>query len=427
MLNKKSTLLSTIMAGLLMMPMAAQVSASESVAAGTVLSKENIDELKDKTFDGHKISSLLSDKQEMMIRDYNLKMKLEPFAPVKLNPNWVAADKNYGGSAQLDSSTHMISNYKGGQPFHNVSKDDPEAGWKIAWNQYYANPVIGDTWAADAEVFITETDNGVVDNFGASNARMRSKGRINGEPIVGKPIDHSRYLLVLTKPYDVAGLGVFNKQYDSGKLDDGWVYIKSIRRTRRTAGGKSWMDPQPKMDLLNDDNQGTLGMPAWFKSWEVLERRWVMAVVDSINPNKEHAIEDVLEMSPPYWNPNPKTQQWSPREVWVVKTVMPDEHPYGHRILYIDVNFPTVYMTENYDKKGEFWRLWRQSYAQVDQAGTPELTFLNTQTLDFQRKRATYIDISYMTNNVVSDDFFKPSALKKAAAGSLSKAFVQPK
>ncbi len=394
------------------------------ITAGTILSKDNIDQLKSQTFDGHKVSDLLTEKMEMMIRDYNLKLKLAPNSKVTLNSNWYEADKKYGGSAILDANTHMVSSYQGGVPFHNVSESDPNAGWKLAWNHYYSNPVIGDTWAADAEVFITEPDNGVIDNFGAANARMRNKGRINGEPSTGKDNDHSRYLLVLSKPYDVAGLGVFNKQYSDGKVDDGWVYLKSIRRSRRTAGGKSWMDPQPKMDLLNDDNQGSLGMPAWFPNWQLLEKRWILAVVDAHDPNAAFNIEDTLEMASPYWNPNSATQQWSPREVWVVKGTMPEEHPYGHKILYMDTQFPTYYMTENYDKKGDFWRLWRQSYVQTKEGVNDELYFVNTQAIDFQRQRATYISITYMTNNVVTEDFFKPSALKKAAAGKLSKQFI---
>lgn len=419
MSGMRTRLIGTLMAGLLV----SSVQAAD-VASGTILTKDNIDQLKDQMFDGHKVSDLLTEKMEMMVRQYDLKLKLKPTSKIALNPGWLEADTKYGGSARFDPQTKMISAYNGGVPFHDVNQSDPQAGWKLAWNHYYSNPVIGDTWAADAAVYITEPDNGVVDNFGASNARMRSKGRINGKPIVGKANDHSRYLLVLTKPYDVAGLGVFNKQYDDGKVDDGWVYLKSIRRSRRTAGGKSWMDPQPKMDLLNDDNQGSLGMPAWFKNWEVLEKRWILAVVDSQDPNQSFKIEDVLEMSPPYWNPNPATQQWSPREVWVVKGTMPDEHPYGHKILYMDTQFPTYYMTENYDKKGDFWRMWRQSYVQASESNTPELYFLNTQAIDFQRQRATYISINYMTNNVVNEKFFKPSALKLAAAGKLAKEFV---
>jgi hypothetical protein len=340
---------------------------------------------------------------------------------VKLSKDWLATDKKYGGTAKL-AADKTITGYQGGVPFHNVEQSDPEAGWKLAWNHYYANPVIADTWVANAEIYITEADKGIVDHFGGMNARFRSKGRINGEPFVGKDNDHSRYLLVLTSPYDIAGLGVFNKQYDDGSLDDSWVYVKSVRRTRRSAGGKSWMDPQPKMDFLNDDNQGSLGYPAWFPNWEVVEKRHVLAVVDAIDPNTPYKLEDALEMEAPYWNPSPKTQSWSPREVWVVKGTMPDEHPYGHKILYMDTQFPTYYMSEMYDKKGDFWRIWRQSYAQVDDPVTGnEIYFLNTQALDFQRNRATYIQIDFARNNRADENFFKPSALKKAASGKLVK------
>jgi hypothetical protein len=355
----------------------------------------------------------------MQIRDYNLKMKLKKHHELELNANWLAADKKYGGTAKLDPTTKMVSNYQGGVPFHNVSADDPDAGYKLAWNQYYAHPAIGDTWAAYAPVYIIDSEKGIVDNFAASNARNRADGRREGPPSIGKPGDSYSYLLVITEPYDIAGLGVFNKQYDNGKLDNGWVYIKSIRRTRRTAGGKAWMDPQPKMDLLNDDNQGSLGLPTWFQSWELVEKRWILAVVDAGSPNEPHKIADRLDPEAPYWNPSVNDVQWSPREVWVIKSVMPEEHPYGSRVLYQDVNFPTYYMSDNYDKKGDYWRMWRQSYMVEEINGEKELNWNVTHAVDFQRKRATWIDITYMKNNVVGDDFFKPSALKKAASGKL--------
>jgi hypothetical protein len=418
MLKAKSKLLSTVVAGLMSAALAAQAVAE--VAEGTILNKSNIDQLKNETFDGHKISDLLTGMMEMQIREYNLEMKLKKHAPVKLNQNWIDADKKYGGKAQLDPATKMITGHEGGVPFHNVSADDPDAAWKLAWNQYYAHPVIGDTWAGYAAIKVIDAEKGIVDEFDGANARNRADSRRVGPPKLGKESDSYKYLLVLTKPYDVAGLGVFNKQYDDGKLDDGWVYIKSIRRTRRTAGGKSWMDPQPKMDLLNDDNQGSLGLPTWFKSWELVEKRWVLAVVDAASPNAPHEIGDMVDLdNAPYWNPKPSAHEWSPREVWVIKTTMPDEHPYGHRVLYQDVNFPTYYYTENYDKKGDLWRMWRQSYVQEEINGENELVFNVTHAVDFQRKRATWIDITYMKNNVLSDDFFKPSALKISAAGKL--------
>jgi hypothetical protein len=41
----------------------------------------------------------------------------------------------------------------------------------------------------------------------------------------------------------------------------------------------------------------------------------------------------------------------------VVEVTMPKEHPYGKRIMYMDTKFPRFYMTEHYDKSGQFVKM----------------------------------------------------------------------
>lgn len=398
-------------------------SALAQVPEGTILSKSNIDELYEQTFDGHKIKDLVTEKMEMLIREHDLVMRLENTTEVKFPAHYWDVSKSNQGTAQLGADGKSVEGYTAGIPFMNVEQDDPLAGWKLQWNHFYANPLIGDSWVAYASVLITKDDKGVIDNFEAMSAKSIMEGRTEGEPNVAGDEDHARYLLVLTAPYDAAGLGVFTKQYNSGKADDGWVYIKNLRRTRRTAGGKAWMDPQPKMDLLNDDNQTILGFPPWFKDFKLVGRRWILAVVNAPDPNIEHVAGDYVDLeNPPYWVPNTKSNPWQPREVWVVEATPPEEHPYGKKVMYMDVNFPMYYWSEIYDKKGDFWRIWRQSYAPSRTAsGEPTLAFIMTQAIDIQRQRATFINIEYMFTDWMELKWFEPSALKQAASGAFQK------
>ena len=392
------------------------------IPAGTVLSKENIDQLYEQRFDGHKIKDLITEKMEQWIRDYNLTMRLEKTTEVKFPRHYWEVSQKYRGQAKLDAD-NKVTNYTAGIPFMDTDGSDPRLGWKLAWNHFYANPLIGDSWVAYAPVFIVEADRGVIDNFEAMSSKAIMEGRTGGEHKIAAEEDHARYLLVLTAPYDAAGLGVFTKQYNSGKLDDGWVYIKNLRRTRRTAGGKAWMDPQPKMDLLNDDNQTVLGYPAWYKDFKVVGRRWLLAVVNAPDPNEKHAPEDYVRLKePPHWNPTEQANPWQPREVWIVEGTPPDEHPYGKKVMYMDVKFPMYYFSEIYDKKGDFWRIWRQSYGPSFSAtGEPTLQFIMTQAIDFQRERATFINITHMFTNWLEVDWFEPLALKRAASGAFLK------
>lgn len=395
---------------------------AEEVPVGTVISKDNLDSLQDKTFEGIPVRDLLTDKFEMWIRKHNLTMKLGPSKEPELNPSYLDASKNHAGEARLNPETKMVENYTAGIPFLDVSADDPNAGYKLAWNHYYANPITGDNWIAVGDVTVVEADSGTVDRFEAISAKMLLEGRTAIEPTnVGNEDEHASYLLVLSKPYDVAGLGIFTKQYNTGKVDDAWAYVKSIRRTRRIAGGQSWMDPQPKMDLLNDDNQAINAFPLWYTDWEVVDKRWILGVTTAQNPNVEHEYSNLVEQSEPYWNPINVT--WEPKEVFVIEATPPAEHPYGKKVLYMDTNYPLIYHSEIYDKKGDFWRMWRQSYAPITTGnGEPALGFLHTQAIDFQRLRATYIDIVSMKQNTpeLTPESFSPQVLKQAASGELS-------
>lgn len=394
------------------------------VPAGTVLSKANLAAMEKDTFQGIPIGNLLTDSQKMWIKDHNLKMKLGKTTDIKVDPTYLDATKKNAGQAKFDPSKKTVSNYKAGIPFPNVDVKDPDAGYKLAWNQYYANPVMGDNWIALGDVTITDAKKGVIDHFEAISAKLAMEGRTTGGPSqLGNAGDHAQYLLVLTKPFDLAGLGIYTKQYSNGNTDDAWAYVKSIRRTRRVAGGKSWMDPQPKMDLLNDDNQAVNCYPLMYKSWKLLEKRWILAVVNAPNPNIKHAsFKDNVEQSAPFWNPTNVT--WEPREVYVIEAVMPAEHPYAKKILYQDVKLPMYLQTDIYDRKGSLWRLWRQTYSQFTaKNGKPGIALYNTQAIDFQRNRATYIDMAKtkLNNPEFNDKAFTPEMLSTAGSGGLDK------
>ena len=410
-------LLGSVIGAIAGLAISAAATATE-VPPGTVISAANFDQIKDQTFQGTRIADLITPHFETWIRKYGLKMALGPTSNVKLDPAYLKATADNAGKAQLDAQ-HKISGYVAGVPFPNLDPKDPACGWKAAWNNYLANPLMGNSWFADAQVTIFDAQSGIIDKFGAASAKMIMEGRTIGPAKLGEPNDHAKYLLVITSPYDIAGLGVFNAQYNDAKADDAWVYIRNLRRVRRTSGAGSWMDPQPKMDLLNDDNQGLLGYPGWFKDFKCTGTRKVLAVLNGPDPNKPHTVEDQVDTAhAPYWNPT--NMVWEPRDVVVVEATPPDEHPYGKKVLYMDAKFPQFLHGELYDHKGEFWRLWRQGYAQgTNGNGQPGIVLVQTQAIDFQRERATNIDMTLTKTNLLGPEWFSEATLEKAASGAL--------
>jgi hypothetical protein len=398
---------------------------AKELPEGTVVSSANLDEIYEDTFEGHKIKDLLTEKMEMWVRDYGLTMELEHSEELMFDPAWSQATQENAGKASL-TADNQLQGHVAGAPFpqQDIDVNDKSCGWKLAYNNYYANPNTTNSWVATGEVFILDAEDGVVDNFLAHTAMMKWEGRVRGETTLsGQGNEHARYLLVLTEPYDIAGIGVFTRQYNDGTADDGYVYVRSLRRVRRTAGGKSWVDPQPKMDLLNDDNQGVLGYPGWFKDWQCVEKRHVLEVVNAPDGNyqKKGRIEGVVNLEEaPHWNLT--NTKWQPREVFVLEATPPDYHPYGKKVMYMDADYPFYYHGEFYDKKGEFWRIWHTRYYPYWRGncnGEPGYGNLNTLAIDFQNERATYIHQYLNGHNCIDPRFMESSILQKAASGAM--------
>jgi hypothetical protein len=389
------------------------------VPAGTVIEAGNLDTLREDTFEGHRIGDLLTDKMETWVREDGLRLPLRNSEPITLDPRYLEATRSNAGQTTFDPQTRTVSGHVAGIPFSDVAADDPHAAWKLIWNHRLANPVIPDVWIADAPVVVTTADGGIIKRLRGSNYRLRMRGRYTGgPPVLGDSSEHVRLLLALSQPYDVAGLGIYQVQYADGRADDVWVYVKSIRRVRRTSGLAAWMDPQPQLDLLNDDNQGIDAWPLWYRDFKLVGKRWILAVMHAPKPDEPHGIEDRLALRPPYWNPI--NVAWEPREVYVIEATPPPEHPYGRKVMYMDTAFPTFLMTELYDRKGEFWRIWRQSYTPITSVdGQPGIGFICTQAIDFQFRRATYIDAAnYQINDpAIRPEQFNSNLLARFAAG----------
>ncbi|MGN5478395.1 DUF1329 domain-containing protein [Cupriavidus basilensis] len=101
---------------------AAAMAGAAELPAGTVIDKGNIDKVKNDTFDGHTIASLLTDRLEWQIRNTGLKIPLGHAKPVQLDPKYIEATKKNAGKAQFDEKTREVTGWEAGIPFPEVSQ-----------------------------------------------------------------------------------------------------------------------------------------------------------------------------------------------------------------------------------------------------------------------------------------------------------------
>ena len=332
--------------------------------AGTVINKANIDKVMNDTFEGKTIRSMLLPSQEYQIRNWALQMKLRRSKLPKMPKAFIEATKKYAKDVKFDPKTREVSGWKVGWPFPNISMDDPYAGDKVIWNYYYAHQG-GRTQYCPHSWLLVSANKGLERRQDWFWLRYYMKGRLDGPgkpPVVGDGSIISKTLFFVTAPYDMKGIGIFTVRYDSPKLEDTWVYVKSVRRTRRLSGG-AWVDPVDGLDMLGDEIWIINARPSWYKSFKLLRKRWVLVVandhVDWVEGAKTPAEEfpSVDLKNWPHWNPAlVPGNEWEPREVWEVKGIPPSYHPHSRRVLYMDVHVPTCYIGEGYDKEGKLWK-----------------------------------------------------------------------
>lgn len=376
---------------------------SAELPAGTAIDKSNLDKVKSDTFEGHKIAELLTERVEWQIRNSGLRITLDPAKPIPVDARFVEATKKNAGQIKFDPNTREVSGYVAGEPFPEISESDPNAGEKVMWNYYYASQG-GDTVYNKSFLLSVSGDKGLENKQDWIFQRFFYKGRLGSDDhVIGDGSVAAKTFNLAQYPEDIKGIGTFTIRYDAPRFEDNWAYLKSARRSRRLSGG-AWMDPVGGSDVLGDDIDVINARPSWYQKYRLVGKRWILAITNSrtdvYNPNKKGTPDEfpVTDFkNAPYWNP---IEKWQPREVFVVEGTPPAEHPYSKRVLYVDKYNFRPYYSENYDKKGDFWKFvivhMRPAVAE-DGAKVFQATYLSI--IDFKSRHATVIPIYEARSN----------------------------
>ena len=369
---------------------------------GTVISKSNLDQIKNDTFMGHKISDLLTEKMEFFVRNHNKKYPLVKSPLIQMDAKYIEATKKYAGQVKFDPKTREVSGYVAGKPFPVINPTDPFAGDKVIWNYYYGASTGADL---NQEVMFTLANKSGFESSSLWNLqRVYNKGRMWGGDagFPSEPTVLHKTVLVARTPQDLKGVGTFTTQYDlADKPDDQWAYIKSARRTRRLSGN-AWMDNVGGFDFINDDINLWNSRPSRYKSIKLLGKRWILASTDyKVNGSRVKAKAGSAGEWPHLDFSGPIAQSMqavTPVEVWVVEGTPPADHPYSKKIVYADVTTNVLYYGEAYDKKGDFWR-WQNYHFEPRvgvESGVKYVSVAGGEYADMKSQHVTF----YMTPGV---------------------------
>jgi hypothetical protein len=224
-----------------MLAVLAMPAAAAELPEGTVIGADNIDKIKNDTFQGHAIASLLTERMEWRIRNSGMRMPLAKTKEIAIDPKWAKASQANAGKTKINRDKCVVDGWGGGMPFPNIDEKDPEAAEKIVWN-WHLGQLYGDVAEAlDWTQLLVDGAKGIHAEPTAEFSRYNMKGRLDGKT-EGDGSERGRQLLYFKSPSDMKGLGTFTVMYDSAKMNDVWAYIPAVRRIRRLSGG-AWMDP----------------------------------------------------------------------------------------------------------------------------------------------------------------------------------------
>lgn len=374
---------------------AGSMSFAAELPEGTVISAANLDTVKNDTFEGKTIASMLTEKLEWRIRNNGMKIPVYHSKEIALDPRWIKASQRNIGKTKINPQTRQVEGWEAGEPFPQIDMKDPQAAEKVVWNWHYGQLKGDVAYVPYFTYLLIDGAKGLHSAQVAEFTRYAMKGKLSGDKAAegdGKAV--GRQLLYFKEPADMKGLGTFTIMYDSAQVNDAWVYIPAVRRVRRLSGG-AWMDPIGGTDQLQDDLEVFNARPSWYSGYKMLGKRWILAVANGKTPLWNRAGKTDAEKYPvldvsaaPFWNMN--NDRFEPREVYVIEATTPNEHPYSKKILYVETKYPRIYYGEAYNRKGEFWKMFEfHSYPAKAEDGFLDVRSSGGIIVDFPRNHAT--------------------------------------
>jgi hypothetical protein len=385
--------------GVVVAALAANSSGAEELVPGTVIDESNIEDLANFTFEGVTVSELVPSPLRALV-GHGLRLPLRHSAPVPIDERYRTLSETYSQEVEYDPQSGTVSGYVAGIPFPDVQNDPSkelspkDAGLKLIWNNFFANPTTGDNYSLkDGDILHIRGDTpGIERSQKLYATKIRMIGRLTEPHVLGDGSINKQQMLFLLAPYDVRGLGQYIVRYNDGRPDETYAYIKSVRRVRRVSGN-TWMDSVGGGDWANEDPSLLDIHPLWYKEFNFIGETRTLAVAHA--PAVPFELDRFIDnKKPPHWNPI--GVEWEPRRTYVIEGVPPREHVYGKKTLWMEKDYPSLYMMQVDDKKGELWKVGLNfSHPSTpEESDVPAIGEQMGLFVDLQRMHATVVTAS---------------------------------
>lgn len=329
------------------------------LAAGTIISKANVDQFKDAVPAG----------VFKLVKEGMFEIKVGPTTQFEMNKAYVEATKKNLNKAKLGANNGDITGFVAGRPFpEEPDAKDPRAGEKLAWNYKY-----GVNWGDNAAISpfywkYRNMETGQLERTIKFNFHfLNFKHRVQDAPVpevTPNPSELFRAIYVkVLEPQDLKNTQLLIQRYeDDQKLDDAYLYLGFQRRVRRLATGQT-TDSFLGSDLMIEDFEGYNG--------RISDMKWTYkGTKNVILPMWNH---DQLKLSDEFKEPDGykyvgfggkgecfHDASWQLRKVYVLEAApVNTNHPVSKRVFYMDAQLGNLNgANEIYDRKGELWKVF---------------------------------------------------------------------
>ncbi len=250
------------------------VAADADVQPGDVITKANVDKVKD----------LISPGVQWCV-EHGMTMKIVPYKKVEWDKAYKEATEKYSGQVKLSADGRSISGHVAGMPFPTIDPNDPQIALKVMWNYEY-KPFATD----DGDLRNFDADTGPVGETGPMSVErhflldhLRSlayTARLYVDPKPERPnpdkVRGKSSLHPILEPFDLKGVGETGIRYLSpDRQDDTWLYLPSLRRVRRLSSAQR-SDALFGQDTDADSYGGYAGQIPWF-DWKYLGEKEILS------------------------------------------------------------------------------------------------------------------------------------------------------
>jgi len=221
------------------------------------------------------------------------------------------------------------------------------------------------------------------------------KGRLHGEHVPRlepNPSDYEFFSSMgFRTPYDIRGVVMITHRYDQAeKQDDMWMYIPTLRRTRRMSTSQRWDKMPGGQDITWDAATGFNGKPTNYE-WKYLGRKLLLCSHQAKDQLQEIKDKPGGTCDQLYQRVNVVLLQYIPK---IVSSV-------SRAIMYLDPDMYCCYYVEYYDRKGRPYLFYNHAWVVQGDGCMSPIGYLIT---DVQR---THSSNAYTYDEFQNEDGWK--------------------